>query len=91
MSKYFQTWAWNSKLRRKCKWCAALWQWLCGLKGHEISKTEWGYGGGDTADVWCRWCNKLMKIPKTELQFRLDKESRNFLDTIPHDNLNRID
>ena len=82
MKKYFQTWTWNSKLRRKCKWCASLWQWVCGFRGHEISKPEWGYGGGDTADVWCRWCNKYMQIPKTELQFRMDKDKRSLLSMV---------
>lgn len=79
MGKYFQTWTYNSKLQRRCALCAKLWQWFCGLFGHEISKTEWGYGGGDTADVWCRWCNKFMQVPKSELLFRLDKERRELL------------
>jgi len=79
MDSYFQTWTWNAKLRQKCKWCAVMWQWLCGLVGHEISQTEWGYGGGENADTWCRWCNKHMTIPKTELQFRINKKQREFL------------
>ena len=42
-------------------------QWLCGvLTGHEISKTEWGYGGGKFVDCNCRWCDKLIKIHKEE-------------------------
>jgi hypothetical protein len=32
-------------------------QKICGEHGHEWSKTEWGYGGGNGVDVWCRWCN----------------------------------
>jgi len=34
--------------------------------GHEISKTEWGYGGGKFVDRHCRWCDKLIKVPKIE-------------------------
>ena len=38
---------------------------LCGvLGGHEISKTEWGYGGGFYADRHCRWCDCLIQVPK---------------------------
>lgn len=80
--RYFQTWGWNSKLMRKCKRCALFWQWVCGLFGHEISRTEWGYDGGDTADVWCRWCNKFMQVSKSELQFRLGKDKRGLLDMV---------
>ena len=82
MSRYIQTFKWNSELRRHCEWCAMFWQWVCGKFGHEPSKTEWGYGGGDTADTWCRWCNKFMQIPKTELLFRLDKDKRKILDIV---------
>ena len=40
---------------------------ICGLlTGHEPSKTEWGYGGGNYVDRWCRWCDKLMKVHKLE-------------------------
>jgi len=45
-------------------------QWLHGLLGHEPSKTEWGYGGGSSADTWCRWCDKMMRIPIEEARFR---------------------
>jgi len=51
-------------------------QWLCGLTHHELSKTEWGYGGGDMADRWCRWCNKLIEVPKDSIRFEF-KESPN--------------
>ena len=41
--------------------------WLCGvLTGHEISKTEWGYGGGKYADVNCRWCDKMFQVHLSE-------------------------
>ncbi len=40
---------------------------ICGvLTGHEPSETEWGYGGGDYVDRWCRWCNKLLKVHRKE-------------------------
>ena len=40
---------------------------LCGwLTGHELSKSEWGYGGGKFVDHHCRWCDKVIKVPKVE-------------------------
>lgn len=40
---------------------------LCGwFTGHELSKTEWGYGGGKFVDHNCRWCDKVIKVPKVE-------------------------
>ena len=46
-------------------------QWLCGrICGHEHSKTDWGYGGGEYADNWCRWCNKRLRVPVSETRFR---------------------
>jgi len=60
-------------------------QWLCELAGHELSLTEWGYGGGDVADRWCRWCDKLIVVPKTSLFFlfpqsksKMEKVGKNF-------------
>lgn len=62
-------------------------QWVCGvLIGHDLSKTEWGYGGGDTVDRHCRWCDKLHKVPISEARFsfptfnewRPDKEKELF-------------
>ena len=42
-------------------------EWLCGkLTGHEISRTEKGYGGGTHIDCNCRWCDKSIKIPVKE-------------------------
>jgi len=42
-------------------------EFICGLLiGHEISNTEWGYGGGDYVDRNCRWCDKLIKVRKEE-------------------------
>jgi len=46
-------------------------QWFCGVTcKHELSETEWGFGGGDNVDCWCRWCNKMLSIPITEARFR---------------------
>jgi len=40
---------------------------LCGfLTGHELSETEWGYGGGRFVDRNCRWCDLLIQVPKQE-------------------------
>ena len=42
----------------------AIFQFLCWLvTGHKPSETDHGYGGGQWADTWCRWCDKRMKIP----------------------------
>ena len=42
-------------------------QRTCGeLTEHQWNKNEWGYGGGDTVDVWCRWCNHMGTIPVAE-------------------------
>lgn len=69
-------------------------QFLCGLLGgHELSKTEWGYGG-EHVDRWCRWCNKFIQVPKTSIYFThphsrqmikdLD-EGKLFGEDLPHD------
>lgn len=40
---------------------------ICGfLTGHELSNTEWGYGGGAFVDRNCRWCDKCIKVHKKE-------------------------
>lgn len=69
MKNYFQTWMYVSRISRRCKIAGKIIQFLCGIRGHELSKTEWGYGGGDYADCWCRWCNKMISVPKTSLYF----------------------
>lgn len=69
LKRYIQTWQYVARLNRHLPWIARLIQWLCGLRGHEISKTEHGYGGGKYADCWCRWCNKHLQIPKAESPF----------------------
>jgi hypothetical protein len=82
MKRYFQTWMYVSKLRR---WglptFVRLIQFLCGLRGHELSKTEWGYGGGEYADRWCRWCNKLIIVPKDSIRFAF-KENAHLMDNL---------
>ena len=50
-------------------------EFLCGFfGGHELSKTEWGYGGGRFADRHCRWCDKTIRVPKESIYFQF-KES----------------
>ena len=34
--------------------------------GHELSRTEKGYGGGITEDRHCRWCDKVFQVPAGE-------------------------
>jgi len=71
---YPQTWyymprRWTKKMKR-AKLRLFL-EFLCGiLGGHELSKTEWGYGGGDTADRHCRWCDKVIVVPKESIFFQ---------------------
>ena len=72
--RYIQTWNKATKIRRWPIIGQYLYdslQWCCGkITGHEPSKTEWGYGGGEYADCWCRWCNKLIKVQKTVVMFQ---------------------
>ena len=79
---YYQTWNYWTKVRRWKiigPWLYRVGQWICGkCIGHEPSKTEWGYGGGDFADVWCRWCNQPGRIAKEELMARFS-ESREII------------
>ncbi len=68
---YPQTWGDVCKLRKIPKIGKLLYkimQSTCGnITGHVPSKTEWGYSGGEYADTWCRWCNKIGKLKVTEL------------------------
>lgn len=71
--RYFQTWHYLVRIRRLPvigKGIYKAFQFLCSIKGHHISKTEWGYGGGDRVDVWCRWCNYNWNISHDEARFR---------------------
>jgi hypothetical protein len=69
-SDYPQTW-YHMPKRKRFPWTRAFLQFLCGLLGgHELSKTEWGYGGGDYADRWCRWCDKMIQVPRESIYFQ---------------------
>ena len=75
--KYRQTWKYVSRLRRFPLVGPVLVkaiQSFCGLYGHEKSRTEWGYGGGEMADVWCRWCNYRWQIPYSDIMDKIDPE-----------------
>ncbi len=64
---YPQTWYYMPQRGPGRRFC----QMICGLfGGHEHSKTEWGYGGGEYVDNHCRWCDKVLKVPITEARFR---------------------
>ena len=71
---YLQTWGIVSDIGRLPligQRLATSIKWLCGtIVGHTVSKTEWGYGGGEYGDVWCRWCNQKGQIPYSELEDR---------------------
>ncbi len=74
MSKYFQTWAIVSTINQRSKWRGYAIRFLCWLlTGHELSKTEWGYGGGNKVDRWCRWCNKYFLVDADAFWFENDK------------------
>ena len=81
MEGYFQTWHWMVRLRRvRLAWLIPVCQYLCGvLIGHEMSKTEWGYSGGQLYDRWCRWCNKRFQVPAAE------EPAKNFLMEMFHE------
>ena len=72
--KYFQTWNKVTRVKKlpfvgECAY--KFLQWLCEkTTGHEASRTEWGYGGGDFADCWCRWCNQHIQVQKTVIMFK---------------------
>lgn len=65
--KYPQTWPY---VVYKPRWLRSFLRWLCGVFKHELSKTEWGYGGGQYVDRWCRWCGKLIQVPKESVYFQ---------------------
>jgi hypothetical protein len=53
-----------SRISRRSRLLGYAIRWLCGkFTGHQISKTEWGYAGGEQMDVWCRWCNEVGTAP----------------------------
>jgi len=57
LADYPQTWPLCTLLPKRVQpWTKR----LCAMvTGHELSKTEIGYGGGDRVDGWCRWCNQF--------------------------------
>ena len=55
-------------------------QFICGMIGHSFDG-DWGYGGGEYADVWCRHCNKFTQIPKTSVWFTR-RESKGMMDMV---------
>lgn len=83
---YFQTWTWNEKLRRWPIIGSRLFRFVqlaCGyLTKHPPSATEWGYGGGEYVDVWCRWCDKSASVTITEASRRwpMFMEMRGYVD-----------
>lgn len=67
--KYPQLWFVTVSWLRRGSWKHKSVVWLCGkLTGHELSDTEWGYGGGGMVDRHCRWCDKLIQVPFVEEQ-----------------------
>jgi len=78
---------WYCVCRIRPKFLIKIIQFVCGLTGHELSKTEWGYGGGKYADRWCRWCNKRVRVPKDSLYFQFDKNIvRNLMKMLTNQN-----
>jgi len=61
---YPQTW-WYIPLKKNILRITL--QKFCSIfTGHELSNTEWGYGGGRFLIRNCRWCGKAFKVPKNE-------------------------
>jgi hypothetical protein len=80
---YVQTWYYMPK-RKWFPWTRRLLQFFCGIiGGHELSKTEWGYGGGEYADAWCRWCDQMFEVPKESVYFK-SKNARNLIKGFNH-------
>ena len=78
---YSQTWYYMPKKFRNLR---KIIQCICGLwDGHELSNTEWGYGGGQYADRWCRWCDKRIKVPKDSIRFNFkDSPVKTLMDKV---------
>ncbi len=64
---YSQTWYYVPHWKPMKSFLQGLCWLIC---RHEKSDTEWGYGGGEYVDNWCRWCNKVIKVPISETRFR---------------------
>ena len=79
---YFQTGFFVARLDRFHK---KILQFLCGIiTKHPPSATEWGYGGGNSADRWCRWCDKQYQVPKESVYFT-NPESKNLMKGVTKD------
>lgn len=59
---YPQTWHLNGWRKPSKAFCER-------VVGHEISRTESGYAGGEWVTKYCRWCNQSLKIPARESYF----------------------
>ena len=59
-------------------------QFLCGLRGHSYDG-DWGYGGGDFADVWCRHCNYFTQVHKTSIWFK-SREAKSLMEMVGKEN-----
>jgi len=55
-------------------------QFVCGLFGHTYD-ADWGYGGGEFADAWCRFCDHFEHVHKTSIWFR-NREARSLMSQI---------
>ena len=77
---YLQTWYYVCRLRKPYPKIYKFIQRLCAkATGHDWSLTEYGYGGGDMFDRWCRWCNYRIKVPTSEepsYSFLIDRLER---------------
>ena len=63
--QYPQTWYFMPRWRPLRRLLQIVHGWL----GHEISKTEWGYGGGEFVDGNCRWCDAHIDVPYDKAHF----------------------
>lgn len=59
-------------------------QYLCGIfTGHSFDG-DWGYGGGDYADAWCRHCDKMEQIRKESIWFK-DRNAKELMNEVKND------
>lgn len=41
-------------------------EWLCDHTGGHEQSNDIGYSGGAMIDVWCKHCDAMYQVPKTE-------------------------